>query len=145
MKIYTQSKSWLAKFSVDLSRGIVAAIVATVLLTTGVLVSGLVVFSGSAPAQQPGHDGYSPPSSSSVVSAQDVATSIVGMSVSDSSASEPGAVVNSDYPSGIVTTDAAGDATVPVEITLYTPPANTPGGLCKTLLFASERTTVRNI
>lgn len=51
MKIYTQSESWLAKFSVDLSRGIVAAIVATVLLTTGVLVSGLVVFSGSVPAQ----------------------------------------------------------------------------------------------
>ena len=29
MKIYTQSKSWLAKFTVDISGGIIAAIAAT--------------------------------------------------------------------------------------------------------------------
>ncbi len=45
MKIYTQSKSWLAKFTLDISRGIIAAIAATVLLT-GVLVTGLVLSGG---------------------------------------------------------------------------------------------------
>jgi hypothetical protein len=50
VKIYTQSKSWLATFSADISRGIIAAIVATVLLTAGVLVSCLVVLSGGGSA-----------------------------------------------------------------------------------------------
>jgi len=73
---------------------------------------------GSQAGQSPGGQNTGP-------SAASVAQSIVGSTVT--TGAEQGAVVHSDYATGIITTDAAGDASVPVQMVLYSP-ASDPSG-----------------
>jgi hypothetical protein len=54
-----------------------------------------------------------------------VAQSIVGSTVT--TGEDQGAVVHSDYATGLVSTDPAGDASVPVQMVLYSP-ASDPSG-----------------
>jgi hypothetical protein len=96
----------------NVTRIITAAMVAAAL-------AGGLGACGSQAGQSPGGQNTGPSA------AYTVAQSIVGSTVT--TGAEQGAVVHSDYATGIITTDAAGDASVPVQMVLYSP-ASDPSG-----------------
>ena len=86
------------------------------------LAMGVGACGGGSPASAVAPDAGSAPATPTAVTAQDVAASVIGNTIT--SAAYP-TVVHADTPISVVTTDPAGDSSVQVSGELYWAPAGT--------------------
>jgi hypothetical protein len=95
-----------------------------------VLVVVAVIALNHSTGRPPGYpnEANTQPTAAGPPSAQTVASSVVGSKVSGGGDLN-GETIHSDFPTGIVHTDAAGDATVQVEMDMYAPGEYTTGAL----------------